>query len=215
MAALREMIAELDGLLDAAAFRDYCPNGLQVAGREQVELVVTGVSASVELFEQAAAAGAGLVLVHHGLFWDGDDPRVVGPLRERLGVLIGNDMSLAGYHLPLDAHPDFGNNALIARGLEAEPREPFGLASGRAVGWIARFDGEGIARAKLVQRMARLTGREPLAFLEGPERVRSVGIVSGGAGRILFEALDAGLDAFVTGEPEEWTRAIAREAGRN
>jgi dinuclear metal center YbgI/SA1388 family protein len=215
MAGLHEMIAELDGLLDAATFKDYCPIGLQVEGRAEVERVVTGVSASAELFEAAITAGAGLVLTHHGLFWDGDDPRVIGSLRRRLALLLGAEVSLAAYHLPLDAHPEVGNNALIARHLGASLEEPFGIAAGRPVGWQARFPGEGIAASELVARMAELTGREPLAFLEGPERVRTVGIVSGSAGRLIFDALEAGFDAFVTGEAEEWSRAIARESTIN
>jgi len=213
MAARTEIIAELDRLLEPASFRDYCPNGLQVEGRAKVAHVATGVSASVELFEQAIAAGADLILTHHGLFWDGEDPRVLGARRARLSLLLASDTSLAAYHLPLDAHPSFGNNALIAAGIGAVTEQPFGLAAGRAVGWRARYDGQGIAAEDLARRLATLTAREPLAFLEGPARVRTVGIVSGGGGRSLFEAIDAGLDAFVTGEAEEWARAAARESG--
>ena len=212
MATLSEMIETLDELLDSRGFRDYCPNGLQVEGVAQVSRVVTGVSAGVELFEQAIASGAELVLVHHGLLWNGDDARVVGLLRARLALLLGAGVSLAAYHLPLDAHPVVGNNVLIAKGLGAEPSEPFAAVEGRPVGWTASFAGEGIARSELARRLAELTGREPLAFLEGPDPVRSVGIVSGGGGRNVHDAIAAGLDAFVTGEPEEWARALAREA---
>jgi dinuclear metal center YbgI/SA1388 family protein len=212
MAALSEIIEALDELLDARGFRDYGPNGLQVEGAPLVSQVVTGVSASVELFEQALARGAELVLVHHGLFWSGEDARVIGPLRTRLGMLLGAGVSLAAYHLPLDAHPVFGNNALIAKGLGAEPTEPFAAVEGRPVGWIARFPGDGIARAELAGRLAVLTGREPVAFLDGPDPIRTVGIVSGGGGRNVHDAIAARLDAFVTGEPEEWARALARES---
>jgi dinuclear metal center YbgI/SA1388 family protein len=212
MASLNEMIDALDELLDASAFRDYCPNGLQVEGAGEVSRVVTGVSASVELFEQALARGAQLVLVHHGLFWNGDDPRVVGPRRARLEMLLGARVSLAAYHLPLDAHPLVGNNAIIAKGLGADPTSAFAEVEGRPIGWIGRFAGEGIARAELAARLAGLTGREPLAFLEGPDPVRSVGVVSGGGGRSVQDAIAAGLDAFVTGEAEEWARTLAREA---
>jgi dinuclear metal center YbgI/SA1388 family protein len=213
MALLHEMVAELDRLLEPDAFADYCPNGLQVQGREEVTHVATGVSASLELFERAIAAGAQLVVTHHGLFWQGDDPRVVGALRGRLRILLGADVSLAAYHLPLDAHPEIGNNALIAAGLGLSDPQPFGRHEGRSVGVRAVFGGEGIEIADLVSRVAVLTEREPLAFLGGPALVRSVGIISGGAARSVHEALDLGLDAFITGEPAEWAAAIARECG--
>jgi dinuclear metal center YbgI/SA1388 family protein len=212
MAALREVIDELDRLLEPEAFKDFCPNGLQVDGRENVERVVTGVSASGELFERALELDADLVLTHHGLFWDGDDPRVVGAQRARLQALLSADVALAAYHLPLDAHPSVGNNVLLAAGIGATPTAPFAPVAGRAVGWIASFGGDGIEAGELVARVEALTGRIPLAFLSGPERVRTVGIVSGGGGRNVFDAIAAGLDAFVTGEGEEWARAIARES---
>jgi dinuclear metal center YbgI/SA1388 family protein len=213
MALLSEIVAELDNVLDVDAFTDYCPNGLQVEGRAEVTHVATGVSASRELFERAIADGAQLIVVHHGLLWNGDDPRVVGVRRERLRALLAADVSLAAYHLPLDAHPRLGNNALIAAGLGLIDAVPFALHGGRAVGVRAIVPGDGIAAAELVSRVAVLTEREPLAFLGGPEVVRSVGIVSGSAARDVEQAIAAGLDAFVTGEPAEWAGALAREAG--
>jgi dinuclear metal center YbgI/SA1388 family protein len=213
MASLREIVAELDRLLEPEAFGDYGPNGLQVEGRPQVDHVATGVSASLELFEAAIAAGAQLIVTHHGLFWDGDDPRVVGAHRERLAALLRAEVSLVSYHLPLDAHPRVGNNALLAAGLGLVDPQPFALHRGRAIGVHARVDGDGIGPDELVARVAALTGREPLGFLGGPPRVRTVGIVSGGGARSVHEAIAAGLDAFVTGEPVEWARALARESG--
>jgi dinuclear metal center YbgI/SA1388 family protein len=213
MATLHEIIEELDALLEPEAFPDHCPNGLQVAGRPQVERVVTGVSASGELFEHALERGADLVLTHHGLFWDGDDMRVIGAQRRRLGLLLGGDISLAAYHLPLDAHPTLGNNALLARGVGAEPTTPFVGVGARHIGWIARFEGAGISAEELVNRLKRLTGREVLAFPGGPPLVRTVGVLSGGGGRSVHEAIATGLDAFITGEGEEWARALARDGG--
>jgi dinuclear metal center YbgI/SA1388 family protein len=213
MASLLEIVAELDRLLEPEAFSDYCPNGLQVEGRAQIDRVATGVSASLELFEAAIASGAQLILTHHGLFWDGDDPRVLGARRERLTALLRADVSLVAYHLPLDAHPRVGNNALLAAGLGLVDPQPFGLRHGRAVGVQARVEGEGIAPEELLGRVAALTGREPLGFLGGPPQVRTVGIISGGAARSVNEAIAAGLDAFVTGEPAEWARAVALESG--
>jgi dinuclear metal center YbgI/SA1388 family protein len=206
-----DLLADLDELLRPASFDDYSPNGLQVPGREQVGTLVTGVSASVELFERAAAEGAGLVLVHHGLFWKGMPQHVDLPLYRRLRPLFLNDIALAAYHLPLDAHPEVGNNALIARGLGCESTEPFAEHAGQAIGFAGRFGGDGIAPAELVERVTRLTGREPLHLPYGPERVRTIGIVSGGASDFLGDAIAAGYDAFLTGEPAERVMTQARE----
>jgi dinuclear metal center YbgI/SA1388 family protein len=211
MAPLTELLAELDLLLEPGAFADYCPNGLQVQGCGEVTHVATGVSATLELFERAIDAGAQLILTHHGLFWQGDDPRVVGALHARLRLLLAADVSLAAYHLPLDAHLEVGNNALIAAGLGLGDPQPFGRHGERDVGVRARYGGDGIAAEELVARVCALTGRAPLAFLGGPPMVRSVGIVSGGGARSVHEAIAAGLDAFVTGEPAEWASAVAHE----
>src|SRR5215208_431267 len=117
-APINDLIGHLDALLNPSAFDDYGPNGLQVPGKEAISTVVTGVSASVELFEQAAEYGADLVLVHHGLFWGATGP-VDAQLKRRLKLLFDHDMALAAYHLPLDAHLELGNNALLARAIGA------------------------------------------------------------------------------------------------
>jgi len=181
-APLTDLIGHLDALLNPGAFDDYGPNGLQVPGPAAVGTVVTGVSAGLELFERAAAEGAGLVLVHHGLFWKGP-PK------------------------PLDAHPEHGNNALLAAGLGVRPAGAFG-----DIGVVATFDG-GIAAGELAGRVAALTGREPLAVLAGPETVRDLAIVSGGGQGYLADAIAAGHDAFLTGEASERNFNEAREAG--
>jgi putative NIF3 family GTP cyclohydrolase 1 type 2 len=199
MAALTEIVAELDRLLDPGGFTDYCPNGLQLQGRPEISQITTGVSASVELFERAIGAGAELILTHHGLIWNGDDGRIVGPYRDRVRLLLDADVSLVAYHLPLDAHPTLGNNALIVAGIGGTLDGPFGVAQGREIGWRARFDADGLGAAELVGRVATITGRTPLAFLGGPERVRTVGIVSGGGARGVYEALEAGLDFIAAG----------------
>jgi dinuclear metal center YbgI/SA1388 family protein len=197
-----------DDLLDPGRFRDHGPNGLQVPGADQVEVVVTGVSANLELLERARDAGAGLVLVHHGLFWEGAPRALSRPLAARLRTLLSGEIALAAYHLPLDAHPEIGNNALIADGLGCDGREPFA-----EVGFAARFAGDGVPAAELFERVQALTGREPLVFDAGPARVRTIGIVSGGAAGSLDDAVAAGLDAFLTGEPKEPVMGTAREAG--
>jgi dinuclear metal center YbgI/SA1388 family protein len=213
VASLKDLIDHLDALLDPSSFADFGPNGLQVPGREEVETVATGVSATAELFERAAQAGADLVLTHHGLFWDGTPRALDRPARRRLQLLFDADMSLAAYHLPLDGHPEVGNNALIAEGLGCESWAPFAEHRGTPIGVAGRFAGGGMPRDDLVGRVRELTAREPLAFLDGPDPVRTIGIVSGAGASYLGEAIVAGYDAFLTGEPAERVMAQAREAG--
>jgi dinuclear metal center YbgI/SA1388 family protein len=207
-----ELIAFLDDLLDSPGRADYGPNGLQVPGTDEVGLVVTGVSAHRELFEQAAAAGAQFVLCHHGIFWGESAGPVTEQLKVRLKLLFDNDMSLAAYHLPLDAHPQVGNNALICEGLGLEREAPFGEAKGAPIGWIGSAP-EPLALAELVERGTTLFGSAPLVFDSGPAEIRRVGVVSGGGSSSLGEAIALGLDAFVTGEPTEHVMADAREGG--
>ncbi len=209
---LHDVIRFVDELLDAAAFPDYGPNGLQVPGRPEIGRVVSGVSATLELLEGAVARQADLILVHHGLFWDGDERRLTPLMARRLGLLLGREISLAAYHLPLDAHPQIGNNALLAQALGLEQHEPFAAVQGRPIGVRGRF-ADGVSIDELIARVRAVTEREPLAFACGPPTVRSLGIVSGGGGRQLAEAIQGGLDAFLTGEPEEPAQALAREAG--
>jgi len=206
------MIAFLDGLLESPGRPDYGPNSLQVPGAEEVDLVVTGVSAHRELFEQAAAAGAQLVLCHHGIFWGESAGPVTEQLKARLKLLFDHDMSLAAYHLPLDAHPEVGNNALICEGLGLERETAFGEAKGAPVGWIGTAR-EPITLETLVERSTAFFGSAPLVFDSGPAEIRRVGILSGGGSSALGEAIALGLDAFVTGEPTEHVMADAREGG--
>jgi dinuclear metal center YbgI/SA1388 family protein len=212
MAQLSDIIAYLDDLLEVPDFPDYGPNGLQVPGREEVTMVATGVSAHRQLFERAAEAGAQLVIAHHGLFWDFHPRSLSPPMKERLRVLFDNEIALAGYHLPLDAHPEVGNNALICAALGLERAEPFGEHRGRSVGHVGRA-AEGIPFAELRRRCAEAFGQEPFAWDSGPELVRSVGIVSGAAASSFGEAIALGLDAFLTGEPAEHVMADALESG--
>lgn len=213
MARLDEIVAWLDDLLEPQAFADYCPNGLQVPGPEEIGRVVTGVSAGLELFEQAAGSETDLVLVHHGLFW-GSAPQAIDPLTyRRLKLLIDREMALAAYHLPLDAHPEIGNNALLAEAIGAASTAPFALHEGRPIGTVAHF-ARAIGRDELVERTtAAVGGREPLVFPDGPGMVERVGIVTGAGASYLPDAIAAGLDAFVTGEPAERVMNEATEAG--
>jgi dinuclear metal center YbgI/SA1388 family protein len=213
MAPLREVVAALDEELAIVEFEDYGPNGLQGPGPVEVGTVVTGVSAQAELFERAAEAGADLVLVHHGLVWDGSPRQLDAAAKRRLKLLFDHDIALAAYHLPLDAHPRLGNNAIICERLGLAGREPFGLHRGRPIGWAGRLPGGGVPIGELVARVEALAGRAPLVFDAGPRQVRSLGVVSGAAADSLAEAIDRGFDAFLTGEPAERVMAQAREAG--
>jgi dinuclear metal center YbgI/SA1388 family protein len=206
--SLPTLIRDLDDLLDPGAFSDLGPNGLQVPGRETVDRVVTGVTAQRELIDRAVALDAGLLLVHHGLFWDFHPTGLTPTLAERLRPLFKHDIALAAYHLPLDAHPVVGNNAQLA--------ERLGCASHAAfaeIGRLGEFAGDGIPATELFARVRGVTEREPLVFDAGPERVRRIGIISGAAAKYLPHAVALGLDAFLTGEPAEHVMADAREAG--
>jgi dinuclear metal center YbgI/SA1388 family protein len=212
MASRDELIGFLDELLEPSEFDDYGPNGLQVPGSAQVTSVATGVSAHAELFRRATEAGAELVLCHHGIFWEGA-PRTITPqMKARLRTLFDADLSLAAYHLPLDAHPEVGNNALICRALGLEPAERFAEHGGRSIGFVGRSE-EGIAFEDLRERCARAFGQPPFVWESGPALVRSVGVISGGAAGDLPAAIALGLDAFLTGEPGEPAMADAAEAG--
>jgi dinuclear metal center YbgI/SA1388 family protein len=210
---MNTIVRAVDELLDTAAFTDLGPNGLQVPGERDVARVVTGVTASRALIERAVELDAQLVLAHHGLFWDFHPTGLTPVLAERLRLLFRNDIGLAGYHLPLDAHPVLGNNAIMAERLGCERHEPFGTYKGTAIGRLGVFAGDGIAADDFFTRVRDVTGREPTVFAGGGERVRRVGLVSGSAADLLPAAIGAGLDAFVTGEPREHVMAEALEGG--
>ncbi len=208
-----EIVSFCDELLEIERFEDYGPNGLQVPGAEQVERIATGVSANLALLEAAAEFGAQLVLAHHGLFWDSGSRALSPGLAQRLRSLLAPQISLAAYHLPLDAHPEVGNNAIICERLGLERGDPFGQVKGAEIGFVGRPGGGPITATELRDRVAKLTGRDPVHYAEGPERIEAVAIVSGGGDDTLEDAAIDGLDALVTGEVGEPSLAIAREYG--
>jgi dinuclear metal center YbgI/SA1388 family protein len=209
MPPLTSLIEHLDRLLAVDEFRDYGPNGLQVPGAQEVQTVVTGVSANGALIDAAVAEKADLVLVHHGLFWRGDPQQITPLLHRRLRPLLVHDIALAAYHLPLDAHLEHGNNALLAQHVGGDAVERFA-----GVGVRVTFPEPGLTIAELTGRVRdAVAGREPLVVAAGPERIRTLGIVSGAATDDVTHAIDLGLDAFLTGEPAERAYSIATDAG--
>jgi dinuclear metal center YbgI/SA1388 family protein len=207
MAARDDILAYARELLDLDSYPDYGPMGLQVVGAEEVTKIAAGVSSSRELFERAAEAGAQLLVVHHGLFWD-NDPRIVdAQMKGRLKALFDGDVTLAGYHLALDAHPEIGNNALLAGLLGIESRE-------RVLDW--GFGGaldEPASLEELAGRLEQATGRQPQVFDGGPGRIERVAIITGGGAKLFPQIAAMGYDAYVTGEPAEPTLHAARELG--
>lgn len=215
-AATADVIAEIDRLLVPERFDDYCVNGLQVPGAEHVHTVATGVSAHAELFELAAQERAELLLVHHGLFWGPGVRTVDAVLKRRLQLLFDAGIALAAYHLPLDAHPELGNNALLARALGATDLSPFAVHRGQPIGFIATLPddgpGDGIPAEELFARVHAVTDRQPLVLDGGPARVRRLAIVSGAGADHTADAAAAGADALLTGELAERSLAQARES---
>lgn len=207
MAQRDEIIAFCDELLDVGTYPDYGPVGLQVVGAADVRKVVCGVSASRELFERAAEAEAQLVLVHHGLFWEKESRVVDRIVRGRLQALFEADLTLLGYHLALDAHPEIGNNAYLCRELGVEPERRF-----TDWGWAGSLASP-VPASDFANRVQEVVGRMPLVFSYGPEEIRRVAICSGGAGRYLGTAIAEGYDCFLTGEADEPTKHLAKEAG--
>jgi dinuclear metal center YbgI/SA1388 family protein len=203
-----EIVGYANELLEVEKWPEFGPPGLQVAGAGEVSRIVSGVSASRELFDRAAAAGAQLVLVHHGLFWRNEPLVVDRRLRGRLEALFAADLSLVAYHLALDAHPELGNNARLASVLGIERETGFGT-----VGLGGRMAGGPVGLDELVERVTEVAGRPPLVLPGGPERVERVAVSSGGAGYDLIEAAHQGYEAMITGEAEEPSFHTAHELG--
>lgn len=206
---LEALVNHLDGLLEPGKFRDYCPNGLQVEGRDEVRRIVAGVTASQALLDVAVARGADAVIVHHGYFWKGEDGRVTGIRRQRLRTLLGHEISLLAYHLPLDAHPQLGNNAQLAADLGWQAEGRFGEQD---IGWLGRPN-EVETLSTLTARVGRQFGREPLVIGDAEKAIRRVAWCSGGAQGYFEQAIALGVDAYLSGEISEQTVHLARESG--
>jgi dinuclear metal center YbgI/SA1388 family protein len=202
-----EIVAFADELLDAGSFHDYGPMGMQVVGADEVAKIVCAVSASRELFGRAAAAGAQMVLVHHGVLWENEPRTIDGRMKSRLQALFDADLTLVAYHLALDAHPEIGNNVLLAREIGIEVDAPFaGIGAGGSLPG-------GVPIGELVSRIERAVAHSALVFADGPERVERAAVVTGGGARYLADAAAAGYQILITGEAAEPTMMVARELG--
>jgi len=200
----------LDALLQPEKFRDYGPNGLQVEGDREVRLLVSGVTASRALIEAAIEAGADAILVHHGLFWRGQDGRVTGWMRERLRLLLTHGIHLFAYHLPLDAHPELGNNAQLGRVLGLRVDGRFGEQD---LGLLGTGEQVWAQPQALADHVATTLGRSVTCVGDARRVVRRVAWCTGGAQSYFEAAIAAGVDAFITGEISEPQAHLARETG--
>jgi dinuclear metal center YbgI/SA1388 family protein len=201
-----DIVAFADELLDVGAFRDYGPVGMQVVGADEVTKIVCAVSASRELFERAAAAGAQMVLVHHGVLWENEPRTIDRRMKGRLQALFAADLTLLAYHLALDAHLEVGNNVLLARELGVDVDRAF-----VAIGVGGSFPAGGVSIDELAARVERVVGRTPLFFADGPARIERAAVVTGGGARYLADAAVEGYHVLVTGEATEPTMMNARE----
>lgn len=207
MANRDNILAKINEWLQPENFQDYCPNGLQVEGKSDVNTIVTGVTASRALIEAAIAANADMLIVHHGYFWKGEDQRIQGMKRERLKRLLDNDINLVAHHLPLDDHPEYGNNRQLADILGIEnPRPLNGLV------WEGELS-EAMSPENFGLHIARALHREPLKVGDGKAEIKRVGWCTGAAQGFINTAIDAGLDAYISGEISEPTTHTARECG--
>ena len=204
-----ELIRYLDELLEPERFKDYCPNGLQVEGRSEIRRIVAGVTASQALVDQAVARGADALLVHHGWFWRGEDGRVTGFRKKRLQTLLAHDINLIAYHLPLDGHAEFGNNAQLAQRLGWTVEGRFGEQD---VGWYGRLD-ETRTLGEVTRRVSAELGREPLVIGAETQQVSRIAWCSGGAQSLFEAALSLGVQVFLSGEISEQHVHLARETG--
>ena len=205
----QDVLRAFDELLQPERFKDYGPNGLQVEGKARIRKIVSGVTASRALIDAAIAAGADAIFVHHGLFWRGYDGRITGWMKQRIERLIKHDINLLAYHLPLDAHPELGNNAQLAQRLGWMPEGYFGEQD---IAWLGSLETPADLDT-LAADVQRVLGRVPLVIGQGGRPIRRIAWCSGGAQGYFEQAIALGVDAYVSGEISEQTVHLARESG--
>ncbi|MDT8311053.1 MAG: Nif3-like dinuclear metal center hexameric protein [Methylophaga sp.] len=207
-----ELLAYLDDLLEPGRFQDYCPNGLQVAGNDSVERIVTGVTASQALIDAAITAEADTLIVHHGYFWRGEAPQITGMKQQRLKSLLTHNINLIGYHLPLDAHPELGNNVQLARLLGIEIDGRIRGSGDPAIALCGRL-AQSMALTDFADKITQVLQRPPLTIAGHQRPIITIGWCTGAAQGYIQQAAEMGLDAFLSGEISEPTVHLARELG--
>lgn len=211
MVQLKDLLSYTNNILEIERFQDYCPNGLQLEGKTTVKKIVSGVTASQALIDAAIKAKADVLLVHHGYFWSGEDPRIIGLKYKRIRSLIDSEMNLLAYHLPLDAHPLYGNNAKLAELLDLDIAGSF-PADNNAVGLYGSLKTP-MSADDFSQKISSVLGRPPLHIGENSEQIHTIAWCSGAAQNYIDAAAELQVDAYLSGEVSEQTVHIARESG--
>jgi dinuclear metal center YbgI/SA1388 family protein len=209
---LKDLDETLKTLLKPELFNDYCPNGIQVEGKEVVGKIVTGVTASKALIEAAINENADLVLVHHGYFWKGENPSITGLKKVRLKLLLENNISLCAYHLPLDAHPELGNNAQLARVLSLSTQTIQSTSEGHPIIYMGSLE-RAMDFDNFTAHIESKLNRKPLSVKGDNKLIKTLAWCTGAAQGLIEHAIDAGVDAYITGEISEQTVHMARESG--
>jgi len=206
-----ELTTYLDTLLETNEFEDYGPNGLQVEGKEEISTIITGVSGCVDLFEQALQHNADAIIVHHGIiWWDFDRPVIKGSYKKRIKLLLDNNINLFGYHLPLDCHPTYGNNIQIAQHLGFTKNTTAFSYKGHHIGIISELASP-LQKEALYSQVKQIINPNSLLFDYGPTHLQKIAIVSGAGESLFREAIDQGVDCFITGEVKEHIMHLAKE----
>ena len=216
MADRDEIVSFVNEYLNSGLIQDISKNGLQIEGRREIRTIAVGVSASLEFMKRAAEnknASPDMLIVHHGLLWGREAP-FVGMFKRKLEFMFQKDLNLCAWHLPLDLHPECGNNAQLFSLIGAKPEMPFGNYHGRDIGFAGRFP-EPVNKESILNILRERLDSQPFCFQFGKKRISTVGIVSGGASDMFAQAIDKGLDLYITGEPSEQSQELARESGSN
>ena len=206
-----KLLQYLNDYLRCSDFTDLGPNGLQVEGRQEIQKIVTAVSACVELFEKAIELKTDAILVHHGIIWDFERPVYRGGYKRRVKLLLENDINLLAYHLPLDAHLEVGNNAVMAGLLGLQNIQPFGEYKGQFIG--VRGTLPATDAGEVFNRIKEKIKHDALIFPYGPKKISRIGLISGGAQKEVKQAVDLGLDLFISGEVSEFIMHLVKEEG--
>ncbi|MBN3562953.1 Nif3-like dinuclear metal center hexameric protein [Aliamphritea spongicola] len=209
---LNEIVNYTNNLLSPERYRDYCPNGLQVEGKPEVRCIVSGVTASQALLDKAVALNADLILVHHGYFWKGENPVIKGLRKRRLQTLLCHDISLLAYHLPLDGHPELGNNAQLAKQLGLITEGGLEADNPLSIGSVGRLAAP-LKATEFAAQVADILGRDVLHVDAGPDMISTIAWCTGGAQGYIDKAIEHGVDAYLSGEISEPTTHSAREEG--